>query len=242
MVDEPILHSAADVVHPGGMRADRLFPTDAQAHFDPFVVFEHFHIEPSQGFDTHPHRGFEIVSYMLDGEMAHADSMGHESVAGPGDAMRITTGSGMTHSELPAGEGGCSGLQLWINLPREAKSVEPSYQDASPADLPVTARDGATVRTVVGDGSPIELHTPVTYEDVDIDSSWRWEVPAEWNGFLFALSGSGAVDGRAIEAGEYVLAPADESLSVETDAGVRLVAVAGRPHDEAIRHRGPFVE
>jgi len=84
---------AADVTHPGGMRAERVFPTDGQSHLDPFVVFERLYIEPSQGFETHPHRGFEIVSYVLDGEMEHEDSMGHASTAAAGDAMRSRPGA-----------------------------------------------------------------------------------------------------------------------------------------------------
>lgn len=242
MSHETTPRAAADVTHPGGMRARRAFPTHEQPHLDPFVVFERFYIERSQGFDTHPHSGFEIVSYMLDGGMVHEDSMGHSSVTRAGDAMRITTGSGMSHSEMPADENTCSGLQLWVNLPREQKRVEPSYQDARGAELPVDERDDATITTVVGDGSPLDLHTQVEYYDVDIDSSWQWEVPDDWNGFLYVVSGAGTIDDHPIDAAEFLVVRDGGSLRVTTDEGVRVVTVAGVPHGEPIRQRGPFVE
>lgn len=242
MDDESTPRPATDVTHPGGMRAKRVFPTDEQSHLDPFVVFERFYIEPSQGFDTHPHRGFEIVSYVLDGGMAHEDSMDHRSTARAGDAMRITTGSGMRHSEMPADERGCSGLQLWVNLPREKKRVEPSYRDATRADLPVEERDGATVTTVVGHGSPLDLHTPVAYRDVEIAAEWQWDVPDDRNGFLYVVSGAGTVEDRPFRTAEYLAVRGGGSLSIATDAGVRVAAVSGKPHGEPIRQRGPFVE
>jgi len=234
--------AAADVTHAGGMRAERLFPAEGRRHLDPFVVFERFHIEPTQGFETHPHRGFEIVSYMLDGAMAHADSMGHESVAEAGDAMRITTGRGMEHSEMPGGDGPCSGLQLWINLPSEEKEVAPDYEEVAAADLPTTETDGATVTTVVGEGSPIDLHTPVEYRDARVGESWTWTVPAGWNGALFAISGAGQIGDDPIAAGEYALVEDGGEVPLTTADGLRVAAVAGEPHGEPIRQRGPFVE
>lgn len=234
--------AATDVTHPGGMRAKRVFPTGEQSHLDPFVVFERFYIEPTQGFETHPHRGFEILSYVLEGGMAHEDSMGHSSTARAGDAMGITTGGGMSHSEMPAGGNGCNGLQLWVNLPGEKKSIEPFYRDATAADLPVEETDGATVTTVVGDGSPLELHTPVEYYDAEIASSWRWAVPDGWNGFLYVVSGGGHVDGVAIDEADYLVVRGGGSIEVRADGDVRVVAVAGPPHGEPIRQRGPFVE
>ena len=233
---------AADVTHAGGMRAKRVFPTDHQSHVDPFVVFERFFIEPSQGFETHPHRGFEIVSYMLDGGMVHEDSLGHESTARAGDAMRITTGSGLRHSELPADGAACNGLQLWVNLPRDQKDVDPSYQEAASEKLPVEESEHATVTTVVGEGSPLELLTDVSYRDVTITGDWDWTVPEEWVGVLFVVSGSGTVAGESITSAEYVVVDGHESVTLSTESELRFVVVAGRPHGEPIRQRGPFVE
>ncbi|WP_435320822.1 pirin family protein [Haloarchaeobius sp. TZWSO28] len=238
---DPVPRQAGDLTHPGGMHARRVFPYDQLPNLDPFVVFERFSIEPTQGFDTHPHRGFEIVSYMLDGAMAHEDSMGHASTARPGDAMRITTGSGMQHSEMPGNDKACSGLQLWVNLPRAKKEVEPSYQEASSEELPVTERDGATVTTVVGEDSPIDLHTPVTYQDVSITDTWEWEIPDGWNGFAFVISGSGRVGEQSLETASFFTIENGGSVTIESDTEVRIAVIAGEPHHEPIRQHGPFV-
>jgi hypothetical protein len=224
------------------MRANRVFPTPHRQHLDPFVVFERFFIEATQGFPTHPHRGFEIVSYMLEGEMAHDDSMGNASTARASDAMRITTGNGMRHSEMPADSGACSGLQLWVNLPRAKKDVEPSYQAASGDALPTTREPGATVTTVVGPGSPLLLHTPVTYRDVRVTDSWEWVVDDGWNGFLYVVSGDGRVDSEPLHEAQFLLVDGGGSLTLSTDAELRVAVVGGRPHDEPIRQRGPFVD
>lgn len=242
----PTPRPAADVTHPGGMGARRVMPTDRQDHLDPFVLFERFFIDSGQGFNTHPHRGFEIVSYMLSGGMAHADSMGEAHVARPGDAMAIATGGGMTHSELPADDEPCSGLQLWINLPREKKDVRPRYQGATSEALPVADVDGATLTTVVGDGSPLSVHTEMRYRDVRVSDAWTWEVPEGWTGFAFVISGEGtvgraSVEGDAVGEAEYVVAEGGESL-VFSGEGLRVAVIDGVPHREPIVQHGPYVE
>lgn len=181
------VRNAVDITHPGGIGVNRVMPTAVCDHLDPFVVFERFFIDSHWGFDTHPHRGFEIVSYMLEGGMAHDDSMGHSHVASAGDAMRIATRSGMRYSELPADDAACNGLRLWVNLPREKKDVDPSYQGADASAIPTVERDGATVTTVVDDGSPIDLHTPVEYHDGRVRDTWTWDFSESWNGFLYAI-------------------------------------------------------
>jgi len=233
--------AAQPIRHGTGVRAKRAFPTDAHpGHVDPFVLFERFDIDPETGFPMHPHRGFEIVSYMLDGGMEHTDSLDVEHTAREGDAMRITTGRGIRHSEFPASGAGCEGLQLWVNLPRDAKDAEPDYADASAADLPTETVDGATVTTVVGDGSPLSLHTEMTYRDARVDGAWTHAPPAEWTGFLFGVAGTGTVDGDAFGEGD-VLVTDGADVRVESDDGLRVVAVAGRPHGDPIDQRGPFV-
>lgn len=239
------VQSAVDITHPGGMRGNRVMPTPRRDHLDPFVVFERFFIAADQGFETHPHRGFEIVSYMLDGGMVHDDSLGESHTAYPGDAMRITTGRGIEHSELPADGAPCNGLQLWVNLPRDRKDAEPEFQDV-PADALSTEEVGdATVTTVVGEGSPIALETPVTYRDVTVEGSWTWDPPAGWNGILYGVDGAGTVDGEAFGAEDFAALDGitdGTRVTVESDDGVRLAAIAGDPHDEPIVQRGPFVE
>jgi len=230
------------VRHGTGVNSNRAFPTSHHPeHLDPFVLFERFYIDPDQGFPMHPHRGFEIVSYMIDGGMDHEDSLGVTNVAEEGDAMRITTGSGIRHSEFPAGGRGCNGLQLWVNLPRDQKEADPDYVDATQADLPTTEYDGATVTTVVGDDSSLSLHTPMEYLDVRVSDAWEWTVPVEWTGFVYGVAGEGTVDGSAFGEGDVLAVTDATAVELRTDSALRVVAVAGQPHNEPIQQRGPFV-
>ena len=239
-VDGPL--AGQSVQHGTGVTSTRAFPTNAYPHnLDPFVLFERFYIEPDEGFPMHPHKGFEIVSYMLEGGMDHEDSLGVENTAREGEAMRITTGGGIRHSEFPAGGAGCNGLQLWVNLPREQKDVDPSYEDASVDELPTESHGGATVTTVVGEGSPLDLHTPMEYLDAAIDGGWSWTVPEERVGFLFGVSGEGTVDGDDFGQGDILPVTEARTVDLRSEESLRAVAVAGRPHGEPIRQQGPFV-
>ena len=236
------------VRHGTGVNSNRAFPTEAfPRHLDPFVLFERFYIEPDQGFPMHPHRGFEIVSYMIEGGMDHEDSLGVTNTAREDEAMHITTGGGIRHSEFPADGAGCNGLQLWVNLPREEKEMNPDYSDAAAEELPTEEVDGATVTTVVGDGAPLSTHTPLEYLDAEVTESWRWAVPDDWTGFLYVVAGAGTVTvegtGSADPIGEGEVLPVTdaEAVDVATDESLRAVAVSGRPHGEQIRQQGPFV-
>lgn len=234
--------SGEPVRHGTGVNSNRAFPTESHpTNLDPFVLFERFYIEPDTGFPMHPHKGFEIVSYMIDGGMDHADSLGVEHTAREDEAMRITTGKGIRHSEFPTDGEACNGLQLWVNLPRDEKEVAPDYVDASAAELPTREPDSATVTTVVGEGSPIDLHTPMEYLDVRVDDAWTWAVPDGWSGFLYGVAGSGSVEGDAFGEGDVFTTREGGEFAVATDGDLRLVAVAGRPHGEPIRQQGPFV-
>ena len=230
------------VRHGTGVNSNRAFPTNQYPrNLDPFVLFERFYIDPDDGFPTHPHRGFEIVSYMLEGGMEHGDSLGVSHTAYAGDAMHITTGSGIEHSEMPADGAACNGLQLWVNLPAERKEVDADYADAGADELPTETLDGATVTTVVGEGSPLSPHTSMEYYDVRVDGAWTWSAPEEWSGFLYGVSGEGRVDGDAFGDGDVLPASDAGGVTVRGDDGLRLVAVAGSPHGEPIRQRGPYV-
>jgi redox-sensitive bicupin YhaK (pirin superfamily) len=238
--DGPILGEM--VQHGTGVNSNRAFPTDSYPHnLDPFVLFEQFYIDPDDGFPMHPHRGFEIVSYMIEGGMEHEDSLGVANTAYENDAMRITTGSGIRHSEFPADGQACTGLQLWVNLPQAEKDAEPDYVDATADSLPTEERDGATVTTVIGEGSPVTLHTPMEYLDVSVTDAWTWSVPEEWSGFLYGVSGNGTVEGHSFTDGDVLSVTDARSVTLRGDESLRVVAVSGRPHGEPIRQRGPYV-
>jgi len=238
--DRPI--SGERVRHGTGVNSNRAFPTDSYPHnLDPFVLFEQFYIDPDDGFPMHPHRGFEIVSYMIEGGMEHEDSLGVANTAYENDAMRITTGSGIRHSEFPADGQACTGLQVWVNLPQAETDAEPDYVDATADSLPTEERDGATVTTVIGEGSPITLYTPMEYLDVSVTDAWTWSVPEEWSGFLYGVSGNGTVGGHSFTDGAVLPVTDARSVTLRGDESLRVVAVSGRPHGEPIRQRGPYV-
>lgn len=230
------------VRHGPNVHANRAFPTGAYPeNLDPFVLFERFYIDPDEGFPMHRHEGFEIVTYMIEGGMDHEDSLGVAHTASEDEAMRITAGGGIRHSEFAAEGAACNGLQLWVNLPRAKKEADPDYVDATDEELPTEKLDGATVTTVVGEGSPVELQTTMEYLDVRVTDAWTWSIPDGWSGFLYGVSGDGTVDGD--EFGEGDVLPVTEARDVElgSETTLRLVAVSGRPHGEPIRQRGPFV-
>ncbi|RKD89119.1 pirin family protein [Halopiger aswanensis] len=232
------------VRHGAGVTANRAFPTENYpVNLDPFVLFERFYIDPEKGFPMHPHKGFEIVTYMLEGGMDHEDTLDVSYTARAGEAMRITTGSGIRHSEFAADGEACNGLQLWVNLPDADKDAEPDYADATADELPTEDQKGATVTTVVGDGSPIDLHTEMEYYDSRVTDTWTWSLPNDWAGFLYGVAGEGTVDGSPFAEGDVFPIQADrnEDIVLEAEEPFRVVAVSGRPHGDPIRQRGPFV-
>ena len=122
-----------------GVMVKRLMPRQGLMNFDPFVLMDHFDIEGG-GFPDHPHRGFEAITYMLDGGMQHVDNLGNKSVVYAGGLQRFTAGKGLVHSEMPQGR--AQGIQLWINLPKRLKQMQPSYQQVDAEDIPSDSNDG----------------------------------------------------------------------------------------------------
>ncbi len=115
---------------------NRLFPLPGRLmHYDPFVLWDEFTVQPGAGFPTHPHRGFEAITYVFSGEMQHADNLGNTSTVGPGGAQRFTAGRGIEHSEMPGETQATRGIQLWINLPQRLKQLDPDYQEVPASRL-----------------------------------------------------------------------------------------------------------
>ncbi len=242
-----------EVPEGAGARVRRLMPSPRLPHLDPFVLFDHATVEPPAGFPAHPHRGFEIVTYMLEGAFAHWDSAGHEEIVTAGGSQRITAGRGIVHSEMPAGPGPARGLQLWINLPRALKDLPPDYQTVPASAIPEETRDGARIRHVVGGGSPVALHTAVSYRDVRLAGRFPCRVRGGWSGFAYVVEGvvREEATGARVPAGHALVFrgwPRETELVLSPDAGpdgaaspARVVLICGRPHGEPIRLWGPYV-
>lgn len=223
-------------------RVRRLFPTLQLRQLDPFVVLDEFRIQAPAGFPTHPHRGFEAITYMLEGAFRHEDDLGNASLVEAGGAQRFTAGRGLMHSEMPGAPGLNHGLQLWVNLPRRLKDVSPSYQQVIATDLPEERAGGVTVRTVVGPGSPLEVMTPLRYVDVALEAGALHMDAVEqgWNGFVYAVEGEIRLGDEILTAGRGAL-PGPGPLHLRAHTPARALIVAGQPHREPIVQRGPYV-
>lgn len=229
-----------------GAEVQRLFPLRAdRMNYDPFVLWDHFLLEVGMGFPTHPHRGFEAITYIFEGSMAHKDNLGNESRVYPGGAQRFTAGRGLEHSEMPDTQGRTSGIQLWINLPRRLKTLEPDYQQVDATEIPETEIDGGVVRTIVGEGSPVALHTPVNYLDISLNegASYHHEVAEGFRGLLYLVEGQLRLeDGNVLDAGDALFMESEEVLNLVAQQLSRFMLCLGTPHREPIRQYGPFVD
>jgi hypothetical protein len=250
---------AVETLEGGGFLVHRPFPVAALDMVDPFLLLDEMgpaDVAPGEavGAPDHPHRGFETVTYMLEGEFEHRDSAGHHGVIHAGDVQWMTAGSGVVHSEMPGArlqrDGGRShGLQLWVNLPRRDKMTAPRYQDLRAADIPTVERGGVSAKVIAGDvlgvSGPARTHLPILYVHARIDAGATLElpVPVDANAFAYVLDGRADVDGTpATRAQLVVFGPGGDGVRIAGGAdGVELIVLAGRPLREPVVRYGPFV-
>eukprot|EP00168_Porphyra_purpurea_P004646 TRINITY_DN1565_c0_g1_i1.p1 TRINITY_DN1565_c0_g1~~TRINITY_DN1565_c0_g1_i1.p1 ORF type:complete len:285 (+),score=85.82 TRINITY_DN1565_c0_g1_i1:325-1179(+) len=237
-----------------GARVRRSIGSAALPDLDPFLLLDEFRVSPPAGFPTHPHRGMQTVTYMLEGAFWHKDNRGHAGTIGPGSLQWMLAGSGLQHSEMPATDGPNVGLQLWLTLPAADKMSPPDYQEVSADAVPTaTSPDGAAhVRILAGDAygvsAAVVTTSPILYLDVDVDAGGAatLPVPDGYVGFAYVLCGTGTfgANGVAAEHGSCCLLADGEAGSVTATAGaggLRFVLVAGTPVREPIVKYGPFV-
>jgi redox-sensitive bicupin YhaK (pirin superfamily) len=244
-----------------GFEVRRPFPSAALAMVDPFLLLDEMgpvvHAPgAAMGASDHPHRGFETVTYVLDGEMEHRDSAGNAGSISAGDVQWMTAGSGVVHSEKPsdaflARGGRMHGFQLWVNLPRADKMTAPRYQDLRAGDLPKIERDGVRATVIAGDAfgvhGPADTHVPITYVHVHLDAGAATEVdvPKDASAFVYAFAGSGAVgvDRRLFAEGQAAVLGAGDVIELRASNGEPLDALvlAGEPLREPVVRYGPFV-
>lgn len=235
--------SAAEMEEGAGARVRRLFPTQNCLNLDPFVLWDHFSLGPDAGFPPHPHRGFEAITYLFAGGMSHEDNLGNRSTVFAGGAQRFTAGRGLVHSEMPAGAGTTEGIQLWINLPRRLKSIDPSYQAVEAGQIPERQLQNGSVRVIVGAGSPLVLHTPLRYLDVQLQSGGYDEMlAAGHHGLVYVAAGTTEMDGTTLVAGNAYLLAGAERIRIIAVTPCRFLLCVGQPHGEPIRQRGPYVD
>ncbi|MDH5832969.1 pirin family protein [Luteimonas kalidii] len=242
-----------------GVRLTRVIGGGELPDLDPFLLLDEFGTDRPEdylaGFPSHPHRGFETVTYMLDGRMRHKDNHGNEGLLVPGSVQWMTAGRGLVHSEMPEQEAGrMRGFQLWVNLPARDKMVEPRYQEFAPDRLPVVEpAQGVSVKIVAGevDGVRGPIAQPATdpvYLDVTLapGAVWSYALPEGHNAFAYAFEGAASLgdgeDARDLASQEMAVLGGGEWLALRAgDAGARLLVVAGRPLREPVARHGPFV-
>ncbi|WP_172597661.1 pirin family protein [Sulfuriflexus mobilis] len=238
------IRQSMETMEGDGVTVKRLMPIPQFMNFDPFVLWDHFELGAGAGFPDHPHRGFEAITYMFHGSMQHADNLGNHSTVMAGGAQRFTAGSGIVHSEMPAEHGNSSGIQLWINLPKSLKAIEAGYQQVDAQDIPERQIGKAVVRNIVGADAPVHLHTQVRYAEVLLDAggNYREDIAEGLRGFVYVVSGRLAINGKAVVAGSACFMEKISELDVYAEQTSRFMLCFGRPHHEAIKQYGPFVD
>lgn len=255
-VDELLVAQAAS--DGDGVRLMRVFGGQNLARFDPFLMMDEFgSAEASDyigGFPSHPHRGFETVTYMLDGHMQHKDHMGNVGELKNGDVQWMTAGSGIIHSEMPQQrEGRMRGFQLWVNLAAADKMQPPSYSDIAAADIPVYERPGATIKAIAGsvEGSHGRLQGRVSrektepiYLDIAVEQgsyAESFSVPDGWTVLVYVYEGQADIAGTLVSTSRMARLSAEGAVTIAADAPARILLIAGKPLKEPIVHYGPFV-
>jgi len=246
-----------------GVSLRRSLGQNQSTRVDPFLMLDEFSSDDPDdyiaGFPPHPHRGFETVTYMLDGHMLHEDHLGNRGDLLPGGAQWMTAGRGIIHSEMPQQESGrMRGFQLWINLPAAEKMKPAHYRDIRPEEIPQAALPGGgEARVIAGsiavDGrevaGPVQgLSTEALYIDVRLPSGGNFaqKVPAGHSAFVYAYEGSltigPASDPRRLSAQDAGVLSAGEVVEIRADAGpASFLLLAARPLGEAVVQYGPFV-
>ncbi|MBU1244183.1 pirin family protein [Myxococcota bacterium] len=241
-----------------GVKLRRVFGFSADNAFDPFLLLDDFGADRPEdfmaGFPWHPHRGIETVTWMLDGRVAHGDSLGNEGVIGPGEMQWMSAGSGIIHQEMPErGEGRLRGLQLWVNLPSTHKMSPPRYRGISPGEVPrVTLPGGGSVLVLAGTyggvtGPVRDVVASPRYLDVTLPAggTFTWDDLTGLTVFAYVIEGAvgpAPENAEVVRRGSAALFSAGEALQVTAGAdGARMVLVAGAPLREPVAWRGPIV-
>ena len=256
-VDQVI--AARRTVEGEGFVVRRPFPGPVREQVDPFLLLDHMgpiDHGPGEALGTpeHPHRGFETVTYILDGELEHRDSLGDGGLIGPGDVQWMTAGAGIIHREQPSERlrrdgGRLEGVQLWVNLRASDKRLAPRYQEVPRATLPVVDANGVTVRVIAGAFGdvvgPVETHSPVGYLHASIPAgrTLRVPVPTGHTAMVYVLSGRGSFGGEvgAVEAELVLYARDDGDVLVTATADLEVLVLTGEPLREPLFRYGPFV-
>jgi redox-sensitive bicupin YhaK (pirin superfamily) len=246
-----------------GVKLRRSIGSQRGLYLDPFLMLDEFGTDnPGDyiaGFPAHPHRGFETVTYMLDGRMQHRDHLGNVGILSPGGVQWMTAGRGVIHSEMPLQESGrMRGFQLWINLPSAEKMKPAGYRDIPASEIPQAALPGGgSIKVIAGTAEVGEAHisgpinspaqplsTAPLYFDLELPAGAMFEqpIPAGHNAFVYVYEGNASIAGKSAPAQAALVLGAGERLSLQAGPqGARVILLAGKPLREPVVQYGPFV-
>ena len=262
---ERVVHSVS-TLEGAGFAVRRPFPTESLAIVDPFLLLDHlgpttYGPGEAVGAPDHPHRGFETVTYVLEGAVEHKDSTGGGGIIGPGDVQWMTAGAGLVHSEMPTDEimrdgGTIHGFQLWVNLPSHDKMTQPRYQGIPLDQIPTGQSENgkATVKVIasesMGVSAVIETRTPIMYLHFTLQPGAHVEqsVPGNYNAFAYVINGDvlAGDEGQQFHEGDAAVLAGDGdhvvlSVADAASAPADVLLIAGVPLNEPVVHYGPFV-
>lgn len=256
------LIQALDTRDGAGVRLKRSLGQSPHSRLDPFLMLDEFASDSASdyiaGFPNHPHRGFETVTYMLEGHMLHEDHMGNRGDLRSGDVQWMTAGRGIIHSEMPQQESGrMHGFQLWINLPAREKMKAASYRDIPAAHMPwIELAGGVRAKVIAGElhtadapeavqHGPIQgLSTQPLYVDLRLPThaAQTLRLPAEHNALVYVYQGTLWMGGIKVDGGQAAVLTAGTQLTLRSGAEpAQALVLAGRPLGEPVVQYGPFV-
>ena len=243
------------VMEGGGFQVRR--PAAMGSLMSPFLLLDEMgpvNYAPGKavGAPWHPHRGFETVTYLLEGEMEHEDSAGSKGTLTPGDVQWMTAGKGIIHSEMPTAkmmlEGGMMhGFQIWVNLPAKDKMMNPRYQDISAAESPIAEKNGVWARVVAGEclgvESSLDTVIPITYVHVKMEkgSVLDKNLDLDLNGMIYVFKGEIEIEGKAVSDGSLALLSNGTTIKITAKENSQYLILAGPEIGEPIARYGPFV-
>lgn len=240
-----------------GVLVHRHFGTGTEKLTDPFLLLDEVHsrtpADYSAGFPLHPHRGIDTVTYMLSGFLRQVDSLGNACMIGPGCLQWMTAGSGIIHEEMPLESAVLRGFQLWVNLPRTSKMVDPEYREAGPGEIPVIPILAGKVRVLAGrfggaSGPVVGIHGRPGMLDVELDPGavFAADIPAGRTAIVHVFEGDLAevaslpFDGPR-SSGAFILGDGDSARFRAGTRGARFLLLSGTPLGEPIAWKGPVV-
>ena len=221
---------------------------------DPFLLFDEFGSDNPDdyigGFPPHPHRGFETITYMLNGKFKHKDSAGNEGYLTDGSVQWMTAGKGVIHSETPEQTDGLlKGFQLWLNLPKKLKMIDPSYNDIPAESIPEIQIPGGSIKIICGEikgiKGPGRAHTGMLYFDISLLSNNNIEISLNdnWNSFIYVYSGKAIIANKVLNNGQLGVFGDSGKINLCSDirSDLKCIVIGGEKLNEPVARGGPFV-